>query len=240
MPFRAKWSGGKIYAITADNTDDLWLLNEAGELAVWRDGKVISPSVRQTCECSLPGRGSDGTIWVGRDGAVSVLRDGQLTGQLFTNDYVQGFCAARDGGFWVCCNSALRKWKDGKWAADYGVAPWEWEIVPNFFEITAGTLACGSDGLWLAHPGQTNVTAVHLNHTNGLPSDWVISLWEDREGDLWCGTGGGLVAIGPTNLETISPPDRWKSCPVLSVFSWWRRTARCGRARRGSATLAER
>ena len=41
---------------------------------------------------------------------------------------------------------------------------------------------------------------------------------EDREQNLWCGTGGGLVMVRPNNLEIISPPDNWKSCPVLSVL----------------------
>lgn len=219
VPLEAKWSSKKIYAITADNLGDIWLLNDVGELARLRDGRVISPPSGKVAKVLSLARGVDGTIWVGREGAVSVLRDGHLSGELFTNDYVQGFCAAHDGGFWVSCNGALRKWKDSKWVADFGAAPWAWEIVPNFFETSTGNLACGSDGLWLVHPAQTNVTALHLNHTNGLPSDWVISLWEDREGDLWCGTGGGLVAIRPTNLETVSPPDRWQSCPVLSVLA---------------------
>ena len=43
VPLRANWSGGKIYAITADDAGDVWLLNEAGELARVRDGKVLSP-----------------------------------------------------------------------------------------------------------------------------------------------------------------------------------------------------
>jgi ligand-binding sensor domain-containing protein len=46
----------------------------------------------------------------------------------------------------------------------------------------------------------------------------VISLLEDRERNLWCGTGAGLVVIHPVNLEIISPPDNWKNCPVLSVL----------------------
>ena len=133
---------------------------------------------------------------------------------------MQGFCAARDGGFWVACNSGIRKWKDGQWVADLGAAPWGWNIVANFLETSSGVLAGGTsgDGLWLVFPDQTNTPALHFNRTNGLPSDWVISLWEDREKNLWCGTGAGLVVIRPNNLETISPPDKWKSRPVLSVL----------------------
>ena len=217
VPLPANWSGGKIYAITTDDAGDVWLLNEAGELARARDGKILSPASGTVSKVLSLARATDGTIWIEREGVVSALKDGRLTAGLSTNDYVQGICAARDGGFWVACNARIRKWQHGRWTTDLGAAPWGWNIVANFAETSDGTLAGGtsSDGLWLVFPGKTNL---HFASTNGLPSDWVISLWEDREKNLWCGTGAGLVVIRPNNLETVSPPDKWKSRPVLSVL----------------------
>jgi signal transduction histidine kinase/ligand-binding sensor domain-containing protein len=220
VPVRAKWGGGKIYAITADAAGDVWLLNEAGDLARARDDTVLSPPSGVVSKVLSLARAPDGTVWVEREGVVSALQHARLTTELATNDYVQGLCAARDGGFWVACNGAIRKWQNGQWTAASRPAPWGWNIVANLLETSSGTLAGGTsnDGLWLVQPGDTNAPALHLNHTNGLPSDWVISMWEDREKNLWCGTGAGLVVIRPNNLETISPPDHWKSCPVLSVL----------------------
>jgi signal transduction histidine kinase/ligand-binding sensor domain-containing protein len=220
VPLHANWSGGKIYAISADDAGDVWLLNEAGELARARDGKVLSPPSGTVTNVVSLARGRDGTVWVGREGIVSALKNGRLTNELSAVGYVQGFCAARGGGFWVACNGSLRKWKDGELGADLGTAPWVGSIVPSFIETSSGALAAGTpgDGLWLVFPDQTNTPALHFNHTNGLPSDWVISLWEDCEKNLWCGTGAGLVVIRPNNVETVSPPDKWKNCPVLSVL----------------------
>jgi hypothetical protein len=157
---------------------------------------------------------------------------------LSTNGYVQGFCAARGGGFWVACNGGIRKWKDGKWVADLGAAPWGWNIVASFMETSSGVLAGGTSdsGLWLVFPDQTNTPRCTLTRTNGLPSDWVISLWEDREKNLWCGTGAGLVVIRPSNLETVSPPDKWKAVPCSPCCR--RRTARCGSAPKARACIA--
>lgn len=220
VPLRAKWSAGKIYAITADDAGDVWLMNEAGELARVRDSKVLSPASGVVARVVSLVRGQDGTIWVGREGLVSALKGGRLTVELSTNDYVQGLCAARDGGLWVASNGGIRKWKEGRWTADLGAAPWGWDIVANFSETSAGVLAGGTsgDGLWLFFAGQTNTPAWHLDRSNGLPSDWVISSWEDREHNLWCGTGAGLVVVRPSNLEVLSPPDKWKGRPVLSVL----------------------
>lgn len=220
VPLHPDWSGGKIYAITADNAGDVWLMNEAGELARARDDRVLSPPSAGVRKVVSLARGLDGTVWFEREGAVSSLKDGRLTPRLSTNDYVQGFCAARGGGFWVGCNGGLRRWKDGEWVADLGAAPWGGNFITHLVETSSGVLAAGTsgDGLWLFFPKQTNTPALHFDHLNGLPSDWVISLWEDREKNLWCGTGAGLAVIRPSNLEVISPPDKWKSCPVLSVL----------------------
>ena len=219
-PLSANWSGGKIYAITADDAGDVWLFNEKGELARVRDGKVLSPASGTVPKVLSLARGLDGAVWIDREGVVSSLKAGKLTVEVSTNDYVQGICAARDGGFWVACNSSLRKWKDGQWTTNLNPAPWEWGIVPNLVETSTGSLAGGNSvaGLWLFSPDQTNTPAQHFDHTSGLPSDWVISMWEDREKNLWCGTGAGLVVIRPNNVEIISPPDHWKGRPVLSIL----------------------
>jgi len=227
VPLRANWGGGKIYAISSDEARDVWLMNEAGELARVRDGRVLNPAAGVITKVVALTRSANGEIWVDREGRVSLLKQGQLQPVGFpligfpaTNyPYIQGIAVSRAGGLWVACDGGIRKWQDGTWTADLGVAPWGWSPVPSFLETSSGVLAAGTpgDGLWLVFPDQTNTPARHFSHTNGLPSDWVISLWEDREKNLWCGTGAGLVVIRPNNVETVAPPDKWKNCPVLSV-----------------------
>ncbi len=144
VPVRANWGGGKIYAITADGTGDVWLFNEAGELARVRDGRVLVPPAGVITNVVALARSTDGQIWVDREGWVSVLKHGQLQLVEFgatnpaTYPYIQGIAASRDGGFWVASNSGIRKWKDGQWTADLGPAPWGWNTVPNFLETSDG------------------------------------------------------------------------------------------------------
>jgi signal transduction histidine kinase/ligand-binding sensor domain-containing protein len=226
VPLSANWSGGKIYDISSDEAGDVWLMNESGELARVRDSRVLTPAAGVIAKVVALTRSSSGQIWVNREGRVSLLKQGQLLPVGFgattpgTYPYIQGIAASRDGGLWVACDGSIRKWKDGKWITDLGVAPWAWNIVATMLETSSGVLTGGTsrDGLWLVFPDSTNAPALHLNRSNGLPSDWVISLREDREQNWWCGTGAGLVAIRPNNFEIISPPDRWKGCPVLSVL----------------------
>lgn len=75
VPVHANWEGGKIYAIAADDTGDVWLLNEAGELARARDGRILSPSSGLVSKVVSLARGQDGTIWIEREGVVSSLME---------------------------------------------------------------------------------------------------------------------------------------------------------------------
>ena len=226
VPLRANWSGGRIYDISSDEAGDVWLMNETGELARVRDGQVLIPTAGIIARVVALTRSASGQIWVNREGRVSLLKQGRLLPVEFpvpaleTNLYVQGIAASRDGGLWVACDGSIKKWGDGQWVADLGAAPWGEQALTRLMEAQNGTLVGGSsgDGIFLVFPGQTNTAFLHFDRANGLPSNWVISLWEDRENNLWCGTGAGLVVIRPNNLETISPPDNWKSCPVLSVL----------------------
>ncbi len=228
VPLRANWRGGKIYAISSDEAGDVWLMNETGELARVRDGQVLNPAAGVITKVVALTRSANGEILVDREGRVSLLKQGQLQPVSFpligfpvTNyPYIQGIAVSRAGGLWVACDGGIRKWQDGTLTADLGRAPWGWGLVPNFMETSSGALAGGAlgEGLWLVFPDQTNTPPLHFNHTNGLPSDWVISMWEDREKNLWCGTGAGLVVVRPNNVETVSPPDKWKGRPVLSVL----------------------
>jgi signal transduction histidine kinase/streptogramin lyase len=76
--------------------------------------------------------------------------------------------------------------------------------------LVAGTV---KDGLYLLTPGSA---PVHLARTNGLSHDWVRSVCEDQEGNLWIGTGGGLDVLRPRKVTMLNPPDDWQGRAVLS------------------------
>ena len=66
---------------------------------------------------------------------------------------------------------------------------------------------------------EPNGAVLYFNRTNGLPSDWIRALCEDREGNLWVGTGNGLAVLREGKVATVNPPDQWQGRGLLSVTS---------------------
>ncbi len=220
VPVQARWHGGKLFAFCSDTAGDLWLLNQDGELARLRDGLVLPHSSDKPVHLLSVAKNPNGGFWIQQDSDVSFLDDGQLR-PVFpvspTNNYVQGICAARDGGLWVMMERHIKKWKDGQWVEDYEPAPWDWAPSPVIVETKSGTLAVATSdhGLFVGSPGHE---WLRFCRTNGLSSDWVNSLCEDREGNLWVGTGnGGLAMLRAVSVKTIAPPDKWQGRAVMSV-----------------------
>ena len=59
---------------------------------------------------------------------------------------------------------------------------------------------------------------LNLSVANGLSHNWAYCLCEDREGNIWVGTGnGGLNVLYPRRVTMVNAPDNWRSSAVLSV-----------------------
>jgi signal transduction histidine kinase/ligand-binding sensor domain-containing protein len=215
------WGDGAIRSMATDNVGDLWLQNDAGLVARLRDGLVLTPPTGLLSGLAQMVGSDQGNIWVTRDGTLSQLQGTQFVvleaGD--TNRYVQGMGVARKGGLWVVSGGRLKRWNAGKWGEDLGPVPSDLAPLIQLLETSDGWLAgaTADHGFFLSVP-QPNGSAVQFSRTNGFPSDWVTSLCEDREGDLWVGTAGaGLQEIRAARVQTIAPPDQWQGRAVLCV-----------------------
>ncbi|HEX2101354.1 MAG TPA: two-component regulator propeller domain-containing protein, partial [Candidatus Synoicihabitans sp.] len=216
----------KVIGLGTDEHGRLWAMRENGAVDSLHDGRRI-PSLIASERPGVMGwtRGDNGSIWVRENGRAAHLTDNQLEllaldrpGAPHYDEIIQEVIAAPDGGVWVLRNRQIRKWHDGRWTEERGEYPWPTDTLTCGLQLRDGTLAIGTVHSGLYFIFGDGRRPVHFNRGNGLPQDWVRFLYEDREGNLWAGTGSaGLVSIHPTAFSVLNSPDHWKGCTVLSV-----------------------
>ena len=216
-----RWPGGAIEAITSDAYSDVWLLNDNGILYRLRDGEVLEcPGGASPSRKAVLSRAKGGRLWVSANGSVTRLEEGKLAPFQFPDasaaDFFERVAPARDGGLWVLENGRIRKWARERWEADLAAFAWGAAAVASVLETRAGGLLVGTlnSGLYLVRPG---AETLHFSRTNGLSHDWVRSLAEDHEGNIWIGTGAGLDVLRPRKVKMLDAPDHWQGRMVLSI-----------------------
>src|SRR5439155_736623 len=151
-----------------------------------------------------------GKLWVGTKDGLRIWEDGRLIAPAgiaaTTNQPVEAFAPARDGGIWFFQERKLRKLRNGRIEAEIA--------APTGFEGTAADLLESSDGrLWVAAgygnlfcrgpEGPWELVSVEL----GLRGNNKL-LFEDREGNVWRGSfGGGLTRLRPKIFNSYELPE---------------------------------
>lgn len=222
---RFEWATAPIKTFVEDERDELWGLNQRGDALRIADGRIVKPTMLMAENSFVnPNVAKDG------QGRAYIVRNGVLArftstgfevmdfGDPSARPYYDGIAPARDGSLWVLGEGKLRKWSGTNWIGYTGVFPWTGLTVTVLHETTSGRLLMGTlhNGLFVFDPA----TAVwsNLSRADGLPQDWVCSLAEDREHNLWVGTHGGLALLRARKVAMHSPPDEWQGRPVLSTM----------------------
>ena len=220
----AAWNDPPIKDFAEDEHGDVWGLNQLGEAVRLKDGFIMRPP-------PLMGENPFVNPRVIRDAAqrTYVVRNGvvvRLTaagyqpvdfGDPAMRPYYLGLAAAHDGQLWLLGEGRVRKWNGTNWTTDIGVFPQADASVTAMRETSSGRLVVGTlqHGLFVHDPDSG---WFQVNRGNGLPQDWICSLAEDRERNLWVGTGGGLALLRERKVTMYSPPDEWQGRPVYSIM----------------------
>lgn len=212
-----------------DAAGNLWVLTCEWRLLRLENGNFTVPSLNWNLDgprATAVASDHNGQIYAGTDTELAIGRDGVFTrswGQADETNYMTEFLAtARSGGCWVAGNGRLRRFESGRWVADLGTYHWTNHTVYGLYVY--GLCEDSRGCVWVATLGSglfrydPDGTTVHITSKDGLPTDFVRCVTEDREGNIWAGMeGGGLCRLKPLTFQALGVREGLSSDQVMSI-----------------------
>ena len=187
------WEGRPVLAITQARDGAVWAASEGAGLYRFHNGSWTNynpdSGLLNTFVWSVS-EDSQGNIWAGTwGGGLFQLEGNQFTRKFDLDQRGEAVTALQEcpaGALWIGTRDGLIRWSSNRlerFASQGGVAAGD---------IRA--LAAGRDGrLWIGTQGSglgwfQNGQFHTVRETDGLPRDYILSLYEDTDRTLWIGT----------------------------------------------------
>lgn len=194
-----------VFRFAEDGSGRLWAATFTGPVSLHGEHWA-----RPTPAMAYPGHQArtlftdrDGTLWVATESGMVVLRRGASAFASVPANVgrVSQIAQAPDGALWVAeADGGVRPLleKRGVAGASAGLL---FDRDGVLWATTLGT------GLLRRSPQRTPAGFEYFRRTDGLSSDYVQPLLEDREGNLWVGSSRGLDRFRHANLIQVPMPD---------------------------------
>lgn len=147
----------------------------------------------------------DHRIWAGGSQLITIDPDGSAKVFAVPGSYsetaVKRILETSDGTVWVGTVGGLQRLVDGRFRTEPGIHA----TVRTLVQTADGTLWIGTigEGLWTYRDGRlTRVSGPGI-----LPSDTVLSIFEDDQRQIWIGTQAGLVRLSRTMVSLVPLPE---------------------------------
>lgn len=203
-------TNGFVRCIYEDRRGALWagadrgLFRMDGETWTRVDGKNGIPSL------------SVHTIWEDQRGRLLVGGRGLLVlgdkGPAYyqsainlADNSVRTISESPDGAIWMGTVGGLRRLGHGVQGDPF--------LSPKLIDdVNISVLRSSGDAMWIGTYGHGLIryesgNMIRITAPQGLPHNNVLAVFEDREGDVWVGTQGGLQRMSPSVARTITTPD---------------------------------
>ncbi|MGH2651583.1 MAG: two-component regulator propeller domain-containing protein, partial [Actinomycetota bacterium] len=208
---------GALLGLAMDATGSLWAAAAEGGVGRFRDGRWE----RLDAEGGLSGdqaktifEDREGNVWIGTNGdGLNRLADRKVTPysapEGLSHPFVHAVLEDRAGTVWIGTNGGLHRLRDGTVTApgaDEGLPPLE---ILSLWEDRGGTLWVGTatGGVFALRSGRF--------HRIPAPSP-VLSLYEDREGNLFGRNPRGIAVLRDGRFETVPETQEAGAVPAIA------------------------
>ncbi|QOY86501.1 hybrid sensor histidine kinase/response regulator [Paludibaculum fermentans] len=128
------------------------------------------------------------------------------------------------GGVWIASSKGLRLWRDGGWR----LYTTHEGLAQNAVTLVKAPKA---NEVWISYRGSKGVTVLHLENDRiqsvenilapNLPSNHVLFVGHDSQGDAWVGTDNGVGLLRNGVWTTLSKADGliWDDCNTNSFLA---------------------
>jgi len=210
-----------VMAIEQDTRGNYWFGSFNGGITVY-DGSSFGSITKEN---GLPDnrvwsikRDSRGNMWIGTEAGV-VRYDGYMFHNVTENsplsdETVYSITEDDDGTLWFASGLGPYRYKNGA-LQNYGEEIGYKDVIWSLCKDSRGELWAGTNS-----DGVLNITRgeIYFNKENGLPNNFVRSIFEDHNGNLWFGTDAGLVVYDGTRLRTFTKEDGLSDNTCYSII----------------------
>ncbi len=180
----------RISSLYEDHHGTMWIGTSDAGFGRLRGGRAEFDSQKHDPVTTLF-EDAEGDLWIGRVGGLDQLADGIVItfskAEGLADDDVKSVTAGPDGRIWIATRHQVAELTGRRRYDQPGSA------ILCTWAAHDGSLWVGTAAAGLTHVEANRTTT--YGTTNGLPSDTILSLFEDREGELWVGTNAGLTLI---------------------------------------------
>jgi ligand-binding sensor domain-containing protein/signal transduction histidine kinase/CheY-like chemotaxis protein/HPt (histidine-containing phosphotransfer) domain-containing protein len=212
---------GTVTALLRDGPESLWIGTEQGlaHLAAGRLSVLTARDGLPHDRVTSLAQDSGGGLWIGTARGLVRLEGGRITASVpeLAGEEILSLLGDRDdrgGTLWIGSRTGLSRWRAGRFER---IEPGELEgeAVSTLLEDREGSLWIGtvSGGLHRLK----DVAFTGISRKDGLTGFPVWAIHEDRRGDVWLGSNGGLDLVRGGRLTPFPGQEELRRIVVRAI-----------------------